>query len=305
MHKITVVIPIYNRAKYFKRTLDSVVHQSYQNLEIIIIDDYSSDINELEKVLNEYSDNRIKLFKNMKNMNGAYSRNVGIKNASGKYVAFMDSDDTWELNKLERQIKIAETLNGNFLVTCKSKVIRRRFSEILPAKCIDKNEKVSDFLFSNNGYIPTPSIFLPATLAKKNLFNESLRRHQDYDFLLKLESINTKIYTIDEVLVNVYANHVETSEKRGANYKLSENFLIEYSNYFTEKAKNYFWIKNVGFYMSRNNEKKKLFKDFIVNKRYLRVDVKTLFIYINYFIFIDTPLYSFIEKVYLKIKGHK
>lgn len=293
-------MPVYNRASIIIKTLESIINQTYKDLEIIIIDDCSDDFSKLKSIVESYNDNRIILTRNLENMNGAFSRNVGIEKATGKYIAFMDSDDTWELDKIEKQVKLAETLTGSFLIYCKSNVIRRGFSELLPTKAILETETIADYLFVNNGYMPTPSLFLPTYIAKNNLFNKTLRRHQDYDFLLKLEKENIKFIFLDEVLVNVYANHIEKSEKRGANYTVSKKFLEEYLEFFNEKNANYFWLKNIGFYMSRSSNKMKALQTLLLEKRYAHVKKKDLIVYVIYYLTINTFLYSFLEKIYKK-----
>ena len=98
---ISVVVPIYNSGKYLKRCLDSIVNQSYKDIEIILVDDCSSD--DSRKICFEYlkKDFRIKLITNEINKGVAYCRNIGIKMATGKYISFVDSDDYVEIDYLE------------------------------------------------------------------------------------------------------------------------------------------------------------------------------------------------------------
>lgn len=298
MEKVSVIIPVFNRSKLIHQTISSVIKQTYSNFEIIIIDDFSTDYEDLVKVVDSFNDNRIVLLRNSCNMNGAYSRNVGIKKASGKYIAFLDSDDTWHKDKIQKQVSLAESLNGRFIITCYSNVIRRNFEDILPKKPIIKDEPVTTYLFTNNGYIPTPSIFLLSSLAKENLFNETLKRHQDYDFLLRVQKKGAIFYTIQEPLVTVYANHPERSEQRGAKYEISEKFLIDYAEYFDIKSSNYFWLKNVAFYKSRAGKKTTVFKELFLCKKYTNVTIKDIFTHCVYFLVVNTPVYNAVETIY-------
>ena len=104
MDLISVIIPYYKKEKFIKSTIKSILNQTYNKFEIIIIDD---EITEKSKILlNKISslDKRIKIFKNSKNMGAGYSRNFGIKKSKGSFIAFCDSDDLWHRNKLQFQI---------------------------------------------------------------------------------------------------------------------------------------------------------------------------------------------------------
>ena len=101
---VTVITPMYNSGKYIEETLNSVISQTYENWELFIIDDGSSD-NCVELVSDfKKNDDRIKLIINEENQGAAISRNIGIRAANGRYIAFLDSDDLWVPTKLEEQI---------------------------------------------------------------------------------------------------------------------------------------------------------------------------------------------------------
>ena len=101
--KVSIIIPAYNRVTYINQTVDSVLNQTYQNFELVIVDDGSID-GTYEK-LQAYGD-KIKLLThdNRSNKGQSASINLGLKNANGKYIAILDSDDFWELRKLEIQV---------------------------------------------------------------------------------------------------------------------------------------------------------------------------------------------------------
>lgn len=110
---VSIITPSYNTGKYIAETIESVLNQTYTNFEMIIIDDCSND--DTDKVVKKYlKDKRIKYFKNDKNRGAAISRNKALKMAKGKWVAFLDSDDLWEKDKLEKQINFMKNNNYNF-----------------------------------------------------------------------------------------------------------------------------------------------------------------------------------------------
>ena len=108
---ISIITPLYNSEKYIGETIESVLNQTYKNWEMLIVDDCSKD--DGVKVANEYvmRDKRIKLFENEKNEGVSLTRNKAIELANGKYIAFLDSDDLWKKEKLEKQISFMEENN--------------------------------------------------------------------------------------------------------------------------------------------------------------------------------------------------
>ena len=99
---VSIIMPSYNAAAYICEAIQSVISQTYENWELIIVDDCSVD--STEKIVRDIQDVRIRYIKNEKNLGAAVSRNIALKKAKGKWVAFLDSDDIWMPEKLERQI---------------------------------------------------------------------------------------------------------------------------------------------------------------------------------------------------------
>lgn len=116
MKKLSVIVPIYNVEKFLRRCIDSIINQSYSNLEIILVDDGSPD--NCGKICDEYAalDNRIKV---IHQANGGLSaaRNIGIDSATGEYVAFIDSDDYIASNMYDEMISLMET-NDLDIISC-------------------------------------------------------------------------------------------------------------------------------------------------------------------------------------------
>lgn len=109
---VSIIMPSFNTGKYITETIESVLAQSYKNWELIIVDDCSSD-NTDEIVSTYLSDDRIHYLKNEKNSGAAFSRNTALRKAKGKWIAFLDSDDLWMPEKLEKQLSFMKS-NGYF-----------------------------------------------------------------------------------------------------------------------------------------------------------------------------------------------
>ena len=114
---VSVIIPVYKAERFIKQTINSVINQTYKNIEIIIVDDCSPDksadiILEMAKIYSQ-----IKYFKLDVNSGAAVARNKGIEVSEGQYIAFLDSDDSWKPSKIEKEIELLREKNGNFAFT--------------------------------------------------------------------------------------------------------------------------------------------------------------------------------------------
>lgn len=111
---VSIITPTYNAEKFIGETLKSVQNQTYQNWEMILVDDASKD--ETVKIISDFAekDSRIKLFKLEKNSGNGFARNIALEKAVGKYIAYLDADDLWFPNKLEKQIEFLKENNLHF-----------------------------------------------------------------------------------------------------------------------------------------------------------------------------------------------
>lgn len=130
---ISIIIPVYNAERFLNDTINCVLNQTYQNWELILVDDCSSDSS--VKLIEEFMkrDNRIKLIKNKTNSRAAISRNNGIKVANGQYLCYLDADDLWGKEKLEKQINFMKEKKCVFSFTS---------YEFADKNCIPNGKKV-------------------------------------------------------------------------------------------------------------------------------------------------------------------
>lgn len=113
---VSIIMPSYNTGKFIKESIQSVLNQTHKNWELIIVDDCSTD-NTDEKIADFLCDERIKYFKNKKNSGAAVSRNKALKEANGKWIAFLDSDDLWHPEKLALQLEFMKENGYKFSYT--------------------------------------------------------------------------------------------------------------------------------------------------------------------------------------------
>lgn len=169
---VSVIIPTYNRAGFLEEALKSVLNQTYSNLEIIVVDDGSTD--NTKEVLKPFKD-KIKYFY-QENKGPAAAKNTGLKSANGEYIAFLDSDDLWPSSKIEIQIEnISDSENVNIVM---GGVRHQELSDF------NKNEyKDLDETYNRNSL--GCGLFKASTFKKVGLFNENLTYWEDLDWLLR------------------------------------------------------------------------------------------------------------------------
>lgn len=204
---VSIIIPIYNSSLYIAKALVSVLKQTYSNIEIIIVDDGSTDKTKdiIDEFIKKYPDKIHYIRIKHAGLLGVV-RNQGLKVVKGEYVAFLDSDDRWVPKKLELQLNIFTKYPNIGLVSSNAHV-RKNFGEkrtylYFPRKKINSGfKKIENLLIDN--YIIVSSVMVKRSLIEQiGLFtkNPSLRAIEDYDLWLRLSTI-TKIYYISQPLV--------------------------------------------------------------------------------------------------------
>lgn len=113
--KISIIVPVYNTGEYLKETIDSVLAQTCGNWELLLVDDYSSDNS--REIISRYAacEERIRPIFNRHNQGAATSRNIGLKEAAGRYIAFLDADDLWKADKLEKEMAFMKKNRAGFV----------------------------------------------------------------------------------------------------------------------------------------------------------------------------------------------
>ncbi len=208
---VSVIMPTYNYAQFISDAIGSVLDQTYKNIELIVIDNYSED--NTEEIIASYSDTRIKYKKFRNNGIIAASRNLGISQSCGKYLAFLDSDDLWKPTKIEKQIELLENNSNIFLVYTRYTVVKNGlFRKNLPRRKRLRSGNAFIPLFLSNNFIGTSSVLL-RNILKENTFlfdvDQKLRAIEDYDLWLRIAK-NKRIAFVDEPLV-VCREHVSNT----------------------------------------------------------------------------------------------
>ena len=202
MKDISIIVPIYNAERYINKCLNSIIKQTKKELEIILINDGSTD--NTEKIIKSYKDKRIKYFKN-DNHGIGYSRNFGIEKATSKYIMFLDSDDYLKINACEELFKKAEKDNLDIVISDFYKVVNRNIEEIkLPnfenSSLKDNPDIITEFLN------PWAKLYNREMLIKNKIkFVEDLK-YEDAPFVIEALDKANKIGKVNKPL-NYYVIH--------------------------------------------------------------------------------------------------
>jgi glycosyltransferase involved in cell wall biosynthesis len=226
---ISVVIPVYNRSESVVRAITSVIRQSYPVREIIVVDDGSTD-NTVDAV-KAIGDPRIRVLSIGTNRGGSYARNVGIDEVKSEYVAFLDSDDWWNPEKIARQVDLVKKNEDRTNIIYYTNIIRiYKYVQYISNKNLyDGNSHLSDYLITNKYSMQTSSLLLYSAFARTIRFDERLPCFQDWDFVLRANTMQARFVGTMEALVN-YDNTASFG-------RISQNISHKRVVYWLEVAK--------------------------------------------------------------------
>lgn len=213
--KVSVIIPVYNSEKYITKTLNSVLNQTYKKIEIVLVDDCSTDYS--EQIIKDYllKHNNIIFHRLEKNSGAAVARNKAIELASGRYIAFLDSDDLWYENKINMQLELMNQRNAAICFTAIEMVDEK--DNLIKGK---RNvlEMINYNFLLRNTMIATSTVIVDRKLTG-NFQMPLIRSGQDYATWLLLMRNGTNAYGINEVLVKYRKSGNSLSSNKTKNIK--------------------------------------------------------------------------------------
>lgn len=259
---VSVILPNYNGEAFLKESIKSVLEQSYSNLELIIIDDGSTDNS--RDIIESFHDSRIKTIYLQKNGQICMALNIGLKAARGEYIARIDSDDIWERGKLEKQIRVLEDdeqIGACFsyvnLINEHGEIVNIAYQEIynlFRPKFKSQKEWLHFFVFSGN-CLSHPSVVIKrSVLEKVGKYNISFIQSQDYELWMRIV-LQYNLYVIPEELVKY---RWMPDSKRNISANIEKNNTRFYNEYILAVYRLFNSIRDSDFQL--------FFKDYFINK---------------------------------------
>jgi len=235
MSLVSIIIPYYKKKLYIEEAVNSAINQTFRDIEIIIVfdDPEGNDLSYIEKISKK--DERIKLIVNDKNIGAGNSRNIGILKSIGQYIAFLDSDDLWSIDKIETQLKFMRENNSNFSHTS--------------YEVLKKDLKLNTRKARNFDYLPdllkSCDIGLSTVMLKKELITNEcqfpdMTTKEDFVLWLKLLKSGTRIQGLDRTL-SVWRK-TDASLSSSVNQKMKDGFNVYYKHMNFNFFKSLFYL---------------------------------------------------------------
>ena len=223
---VSVIVLSYNHEKFISKALDSVISQTYKNLEIIVTDDCSND--ESIKIINEFLDCRIIKIFNQSNLGATTNHNNALKLAKGKYISILNSDDYWNEKKIELQVKFLEeniqygaVFSRAFFVNEKNRIIKK--SKYFDVSIFDQNNRkraewIRKFFYEQNCLCHPSALIRKEIYFNTVLYNPLLKQLPDFKLWIDIIKF-TDIYVLQDKLVyyRVLSKAKNTSSIHGNN----------------------------------------------------------------------------------------
>lgn len=230
--EVSVIIPAYNRAHTVDRAIQSILNQSYQDFEIIVVDDGSSD--NTSQIISRLHHPSLRLLKHDTNRGAAAARNTGIRAAQGSFIAFLDSDDEWLPNKLAIQVDALKNAPEKFQASCTAYYLieGKEVYEYVPSLSTPWLKKL---LMGNDLGMGSTFLASKRILDRIGLLDETLLRHEDWDWFIRYAQ-EYELLLLDKPLTRVYHN---TRPNAPILELAAERFVAKHGQVFSKFGKTY------------------------------------------------------------------
>lgn len=276
--EISIILPVFNAEKYLAESITSLIRQSFQNFELIIIDDFSSDGS--NTIINHFAlrDNRIIVIKNDVNLGIAKSLNKGIKKSRGEIIVRHDADDIAHLNRLKIQFDVFQT-NPDIQITSSTAIINSPNNPGIHAKTIGNfNHNILDFLLLFDNPIIHPTTAFRKTLINiKDGYDEKIKYAQDYELWTRLfNGQNYRLINIPLIQYRIHSNSISSSKRAEQLFYHSLISDIQLKNFTSKMNTNHF--KKLRYILVSN--------EFVSNEKSTEIfeSLKILFQFIFFYI---------------------
>ena len=286
---VSIIIPSFNRADLLKRAINSILNQTYNNWEIIVIDNNSKD--HTDKILNDFKNINLRTIKINNNGIIACSRNEGIRKSSGEFIAFLDSDDWWVNNKLETSVNY---LNDESTDLIYHNCFIKNYKNQKKSNCRQlKSNQYEDLLYNGNTII-TSSVMIKKDKLVGLSFSESIDKvgWEDYDLWIKLSAGGLKFKFINNILGYYWVSDGNFDNPNRVLLNIENIQKLVINNLKNTMNKGKIWWPNYTrgiayFHLKNKNLSIKYFLKVVISRSPLKNKIKSLF-----YVLIKIPLMS-------------
>lgn len=220
---ISVILPTYNRSGSLVAAMKSVLTQSHEDLELIVVDDASTE--DIESVVHSVDDHRIRYVRRPRNGGAAAARNTGLGHAKGDYIAFQDSDDLWLPGKLQKQFALFSSLPSHVGVVTGAKIIYGRDDQLNygpgrvayapnPSRCLRLGEDQLGHLLTENRISLQNALFRKNCVPDAEWFDVCARANEDWDFAIRLARHTTIYEDVEPVVLGFISRDSISTNRR-------------------------------------------------------------------------------------------
>ena len=253
---VSVIIPTYNRAHLIGKAVKSVLNQTYQDFEIIVVDDGSTD--NTEEVMKSFNNFKIRYICHSDNRGISVARNIGIRASRGEYIALLDSDDEWLPEKLDKQVDVLQNESPEVGVVCSWSYNIDEKGNYISKRCLPKK---GGYIYED--LLSTNPISVPTVLIRKecfnrvSLFDDLLNAQEDWDMWIRIAKYYR--FALIKVPLVKYRKHSDQISKNPREKIITANrILVKYVNELKKRprahSKHYFYIGNRLCHMGKTKE---------------------------------------------------
>ncbi|WP_444930060.1 glycosyltransferase family 2 protein [Microbulbifer sp. SSSA002] len=245
MYSYSIIIPTFNRVGTIGRAIQSCLDQNREDLEVIVVDDGSSD-GTAEYLKSITVDNFIYIFQ--ENQGASAARNKGLSLARGRYICYLDSDDFFVVGRFDVLDFYRSHMDSGFVV-CSRVLIRRAFSEsVSPVNLYSSDFNFSEYIFCYDGFFSTPGIVFSRALASQVLWDVNLGYGDDTDYVIRLKNSGMKFLMLEDVLTIVDDSDVFGRLSLKKDFQAVNSWYDKHKIFLTDRSDLAFKVKHLSFH---------------------------------------------------------
>jgi glycosyltransferase involved in cell wall biosynthesis len=239
---VTAVIPTRNRPELLKRAIASVLAQTFERIEIIVVIDGPDTVT--EAALELMASERLRFIPLRETVGGSDARNIGVRHATTEWIAFLDDDDEWLPGKIEKQLAMAGQAREPYPVISGQLIAKSPYGDFVwPRRFPEESEPISEYLFNRKtffrgeGQLQTSMLLTKRSLMELVPFTSGLRKHQDFDWYLRVSQVpGAQFHFVPEPLVHLYLEENRESITGRPDWQFSLNWLRANRQRMTRRA---------------------------------------------------------------------